>query len=188
MVKDCFFEAGRKLLNNQLRNTGPSRFGVSCSGCASTRASAPTTRRASGSGRSCTVDDEERELDDAIVAALKKDISKARIEELERIRVQTIEVFGDIYFYLAHEMKAVVQMHTDWQAVRTSWDVIRRLEIIEDRVCGNVHTSMTAGRDQAEMEMAALRQRNKQSVSFKDTWMKSLVVITEHPRRHGNNV
>eukprot|EP01033_Poteriospumella_lacustris_P017646 gene17646-12635_t len=112
-----------------------------------------------------TVEENEEVDDEAMMAALKKDVSKARVEELERIRVQTIEVFGDLYAHLSHDMKAVVHMHADWLEVRTTWDVIKLLEIIEDRVSGHVHTSTAAARDQAELELANLKQRINQSVS-----------------------
>jgi hypothetical protein len=111
-----------------------------------------------------TVEENEEVDDEANMAALKKDVSKARVEELERIRVQ-IEVFGDLYAHLSHDMKAVVHRHADWLEVRTTLGVIKLLEIIEDRVSGHVHTSTAAARDQAELELATLKQMINQSVS-----------------------
>lgn len=110
-------------------------------------------------------DGENESTASAWYRSIHKEVARARLTELEKLRVQQMEVFGDLWGHLGRDVRSIVEMHPEWIAVRTSWDVIQLLDIVEDRLSGYSMSNLAAARDMAEIELAAVKQRPGQSIA-----------------------
>lgn len=115
-----------------------------------TRARAANSNSSQSSSNQPQDENSDSTVNSAKNDMLKREAVKLHAAEAERIRIQKIEIFGHIWGHVSRDLQNSLEMDTQWTTIRNTWNIIKLLQLIEDKLCSYSTKNKAIARDQAD--------------------------------------